>query len=81
MVPSFWSLPTIYLRGSAAAGGFAMINSIGALGGFVGPYIIGWIKEHSGEFGSGLTILGGGAAMTAVLVLVLVKVYRPPEEA
>ncbi len=78
MVPSFWTLPTIYLRGSAAAGGFAMVNSIGALGGFVGPYIIGWFKEHSGEFGSGLTILGCGAAMTAILVLVLVKLYRPP---
>lgn len=55
-----------------------MVNSIGALGGFVGPYIIGWFKEHSGEFGSGLTILGCGAAMTAILVLVLVKLYRPP---
>ena len=81
MLPSFWTLPTVYLQGPAAAGGFAMINSIGAIGGFVGPFIIGWVKEHRGEFGSGLTILGAGAALTAILVLVLVTVYRPPEQA
>jgi hypothetical protein len=43
-VPTFWSLPTGFLTGSAAAGGIALINSIGNLGGFVGPYAIGWMQ-------------------------------------
>jgi MFS transporter, ACS family, tartrate transporter len=40
-LPTFWTLPTAFLTGSAAAGGIALINSIGNLGGFVGPYAIG----------------------------------------
>jgi len=71
MLPSFWALPPAYLKGSAVAGGFAMINSIGALGGFVGPYLIGWVKETTGAFGPGLVVLGGGATLTAIFVFVL----------
>ena len=41
---TFWTLRTAFLTGSAAAGGIALINSIGNLGGFVGPYAIGWIR-------------------------------------
>jgi hypothetical protein len=48
-LPTFWTLPTGFLTGSAAAGGIALINSIGNLGGFVGPYAIGWIKDATGE--------------------------------
>ena len=47
-VPTFWSLPTGFLTGSAAAGGIALTNSIGNLGGFVGPYAFGWIKDATG---------------------------------
>src|ERR1700730_16669293 len=47
-LPPFWTLPTAFLTGSAAAGGIALINSIGNLGGFVGPYAIGWIKDATG---------------------------------
>ena len=43
--PSFWPLPSIFLSGTAAAGGIALINSIGNLGGYVGPFIVGWIKD------------------------------------
>lgn len=78
MLPSFWALPPTYLKGSAVAGGFAMVNSIGALGGFVGPYIVGWVKETTGAFGPGLVVLGGGAAMTAVFVLVLSRLHARP---
>ena len=46
---AIWTLPTGFLTGSAAAGGIALINSIGNLGGFVGPYAIGWIKDATGE--------------------------------
>jgi len=56
-VPTFWTLPTGFLTGSAAAGGIALINSIGNLGGFVGPYAIGWIKDATGEITLGLVVL------------------------
>jgi MFS transporter, ACS family, tartrate transporter len=46
-LPTFWTVPTAFLTGSAAAGGIALINSIGNLGGFVGPYAIGWTEQPS----------------------------------
>jgi nitrate/nitrite transporter NarK len=48
------------LTGSAAAGGIALIGSIGNLGGFVGPYAIGWIKDATGETTLGLVVLAAG---------------------
>ena len=48
--PPLWSMPTKFLSGSAAAAGIAAINSIGNLGGFVGPAMIGWIKSLTGSF-------------------------------
>ena len=78
MLPSFWTLPPTYLKGSAVAGGFAMVNSIGALGGFVGPYIIAFVKETTGAFGPGLMLLGVGAAMTAVFVFALSRLHARP---
>ena len=41
MLPVFWTLPTAFLTGAAAAGGIAMINSVGNIGGFLGPNILG----------------------------------------
>ncbi len=78
MLPSFWTLPPTYLKGAAVAGGFAMVNSIGALGGFVGPYLIAWVKESTGTFGPGLMLLGAGAAMTAVFVFALSRLHARP---
>ena len=49
LVGPFWALPTAFLREQAAAGGIALINSMGAVGGFVGPYLIGQIKEQTGS--------------------------------
>jgi MFS transporter, ACS family, tartrate transporter len=48
--PSFWPLPSIFLSGTAAAGGIALINSIGNLGGYFGPFIVGWIKDATNSF-------------------------------
>ncbi|KPU94345.1 hypothetical protein APR50_10795 [Variovorax paradoxus] len=73
----FWTLPQVYLKGSAIAAAFAMINSVGALGGFVGPYIIGWAKERSGGFGLGLTLLSLGPLAAALLVAALGRLGRP----
>jgi len=53
----FWTLPTAWLSGTAAAGAIALINSIGNLAGFGGPYLIGWVKEATGQTSTGLLVL------------------------
>jgi len=67
----FWALPTAFLREQAAAGGIALINSMGAVGGFVGPYLIGELKERTGQFAPGLLLMGGALIAGAVIVLAL----------
>ena len=64
-------LPTGFLTGSAAAGGIALINSIGNLGGFVGPYAIGWIKDATGETTLGLVVLATGLIMAGVVTFLM----------
>ena len=59
--PSFWPMPSLFLTGAAAAGGIALINSIGNLGGYVGPFIVGWIKQSTGSFEMGVYFLAGCA--------------------
>ena len=58
-LPSFWPLPTAILSGAAAAGGIALINALGNLGGFVGPFFVGWMKDLTGAFAGGLYGLAG----------------------
>ena len=70
-VPTFWTLPTGFLTGSAAAGGIALINSIGNLGGFVGPYAIGWIKDATGDVTFGLVVLAAGPIMAGVVTFLM----------
>jgi MFS transporter, ACS family, tartrate transporter len=53
----FWSLPTAFLSGTAAAGGVALINSVGNIGGFVGPYVVGYVRETTQSFTNGMLIL------------------------
>src|ERR1700724_4513825 len=50
----FWTIPTRFLTGVAAAGGLAFINSGATTGGFFGPYMMGWLKEFSGSYVVGL---------------------------
>jgi nitrate/nitrite transporter NarK len=68
---TFWTLPTGFLTSSAAAGGIALINSIGNLGGFVGPYAIGWIKDATGEITLGLVVLAAGPIMAGVVTFLM----------
>jgi MFS transporter, ACS family, tartrate transporter len=70
-VPTFWTLPTGFLTGSAAAGGIALINSFGSLGGFVGPYAIGWIKDATGETTLGLVVLAACSIMAGVVTFLI----------
>ncbi|HEY7671832.1 MAG TPA: MFS transporter [Gammaproteobacteria bacterium] len=67
----FWSLPTRFLTGSAAAGGIALINTLGSLGGFVGPYAVGLVLDASGSFAGGLLFLAALLAAGALLALQL----------
>jgi MFS transporter, ACS family, tartrate transporter len=74
--PPLWSMPTMFLSGSAAAAGIATINSIGNLGGFVGPAMIGWIKEQTGSFNGGLYFVAGLLVLSAALTLVVARSQR-----
>jgi len=67
----FWALPTSLLTGSAAAGGLAMINSIGQMGGFAGPYVVGWIKNSTHSYTAGLTLLAAAEIVGGLLVISL----------
>lgn len=69
--PPLWSMPTLFLSGSAAAAGIATINSIGNLGGFVGPVVIGVIKEQTGSYTWGLWFVASLLALSALIVLFL----------
>jgi ACS family tartrate transporter-like MFS transporter len=69
----YWTLPTAFLRGTAAAGGIALVNSVGNLGGFVGPFLMGWIREATGGFSAGLLTLAAILVLGAVIVLSLKK--------
>jgi nitrate/nitrite transporter NarK len=70
-LPMVWTLPTAFLSGSAAAGGIAVINSVGNLSGFAGTYAVGYIKQATGSFTGGLLTLAGAGVVGLVLVLML----------
>jgi D-galactonate transporter len=70
-IPLFWSLPTSFLAGAAAAAGIAAINSIANLAGFVAPYVVGWLKQITQSTDSGMYLLAcvllTGAAITLTI--------------
>ena len=67
----FWTLPTILLSGPAAAASIALINSTGNLGGFVGPYLIGYLADKTGGYTAGITYLIACGLVGSALVLSL----------
>jgi MFS transporter, ACS family, tartrate transporter len=67
----FWPLPSMFLTGAAAAGGIAFINSIGNLGGFAGPYLLGWVRDATGSYTAALYGLAGLALAGALATLLL----------
>jgi ACS family tartrate transporter-like MFS transporter len=69
--PLFWPLPSTFLTGSSAAAGIAAINSIGNLSGFGGPYMMGYLKDLTGNFTAGLLILGGFALVGGIITMTL----------
>ncbi|MCV7282200.1 MFS transporter [Mycolicibacterium flavescens] len=70
-LPVFWSLPSAFLTGAAAAGGIALINSLGNLSGFGGPYITGWLTDLTGSSRVAMWVVGTLSLAAAVLVVLL----------
>ncbi|MDX1926612.1 MAG: MFS transporter [Pirellulaceae bacterium] len=70
-MPAFWSLPSLFLTSSAAAGSVGMINSIGNLGGFLGPTVMGWVDSNLGSYTYGLLFLSLTSILSASLIAVL----------
>jgi len=68
-LPAFWSLPSIFLTETAAAGSIGLINSVGNLGGFLGPYVLGKVESMTGSFEGGLVFLIVCMSLSAATVL------------
>jgi ACS family tartrate transporter-like MFS transporter len=71
----FWTLPTAILRGLAAAGGLALLNSFSNLGGFFGPYLMGWLKQLTGGYSVGLIALAGMEFLAAMAVILIGRTF------
>ena len=65
----FWSLPTAFLSGPAAAGGVALINSVGNVGGFVGPTVVGYVRQQTHSFTNGMLVLAATLLVAGFLAL------------
>jgi ACS family tartrate transporter-like MFS transporter len=69
--PVFWAIPSALLTGRAAAGGIALINALGGLAGFFGPFVVGAIREATGSYVWGMATIAGCALIAAVIVVAL----------
>lgn len=77
----FWTLPSAMLRGTAAAGGLALLNSFSNLGGYFGPTLMGWAKQQTGNFTLGMALLSGMLVLAAVSVVIIGRVFFPRSRA
>jgi ACS family tartrate transporter-like MFS transporter len=68
--PTFWSLPPMFLTRSGAAAGIALINSVGNLGGVIGPIAVGWLRDSTQSFAGGLYFIAIVTAIAAMLVMI-----------
>ena len=68
-LPTFWTLPTAILSGTAVAGAIALINSIGNIGGFAGPYVVGWLKGAGFETGAAVAAIASVMVLCGVVVV------------
>ncbi|HZC45856.1 MAG TPA: MFS transporter [Candidatus Acidoferrum sp.] len=72
----FWAMPPEFLSGTAAAGAIALINSIGNLGGFAGPYIVGMVKQATHSFAGGMLVMAASLVAAGLLALTLPVALR-----
>lgn len=70
-MPVFWALPSTFLTGAAAAGGIALINSLGNISGFGGPYVTGWLNDLTGGPHASLWVVGAFSLASAAVVILL----------
>ncbi len=70
-LPAFWSLPSLFLTEAAAAGSIGLINSVGNLGGFLGPYVLGTVETMTGSFKGGILFLSVSMAISATIIFFL----------
>ena len=75
-IPVFWQMPNLFLAGSAAAAGIALINSIANLAGFGAPYAMGAIKDATGSMSIGLWLVAAFEAITVLLILKFIPAPR-----
>jgi ACS family tartrate transporter-like MFS transporter len=71
MFGPFWTLTTSFVSGAGAAAGIALVNSVGNIGGFVGPYLLGVLRDRTASFAPGLILIGLTLAAGGLLVLVV----------
>jgi len=80
-LPAFWALPTITLSESAAAASIGLINSVGNLGGFAGPFVVGYLRTRFGSFEPGMVYLASGLMVSALLIQFLhLHKKAPPQK-
>jgi ACS family tartrate transporter-like MFS transporter len=77
-MPAFWSLPSLFLTQAAAAGSIGLINSMGNLGGLVGPTVMGWVKTNTGSFVGGFYFLCCSMLVSATIIFTLGLGKREP---
>lgn len=70
-LPQFWTLPTAVLGSATAAAGIALVNAVGNVGGYVGPVIVGVLKDMTGSYAPGLAVMGGFAILSGALALAM----------
>lgn len=76
-MPVFWALPSEFLTGTAAAGGIALINSLGNISGFGGPYVTGWLTDLTGDSKTALWVIGALSLAAAGMVIRLGSALNP----
>jgi len=75
---AFWPMPSLFLTGTAAAGAIALINATGNLGGYIGPFIVGWIKDATDSFQAGLYFLAACSLMAAIIAFFAARAAGDP---
>jgi nitrate/nitrite transporter NarK len=80
VLPSYWAVAMKRLHGIQAAAGLAFINTVGLLGGFVGPYLFGLAETATGRSDSGFTVIMSASALGLFLVPLLAKAIRAAEQ-
>jgi len=76
-LPAFWALPSLFLTESAAAASIGLINSCGNLGGWIGPSVVGIVKDKTGEYRYGLWYLAASVIVSAIIIVSLGIGGRP----